>query len=165
MKLDFFFPRIILKMFFHLIYEIGLNFNLLKMWVVQFHSVTQLCLTLCDPRDYSPLGFPVHHQLLELAQTHVHRVCDATQPVHPKGKQSWIFIGRTDAEAEASILWLPDAKNWLIGKDPDAGKYWRQEKGMTEDEMVGWHHWLNGHEFEQAPGVGDGLGSVACCSP
>ena len=71
------------------------------------------------------------------------------KPVHPKGDQSWIFIGRTDAEAEALILWPPDAKNWLTGKDPDAGKDWRQEKGMTEDEMVGWHHWLNGHEFEQ----------------
>ena len=71
------------------------------------------------------------------------------QPVHPKGNQSWIFIGRTDVEAEAPVLWLPDAKNWLIGKDPDAGKDWRQEeKGMTEDEMVGWHHRLNGHEFE-----------------
>ena len=73
------------------------------------------------------------------------------QPVHPKGNPSWIFIGRTDAEAEAPMLWPPDAKNWLIGKDPDAGKDWRQEeKGMTEDEMAGWHHWLNGHEFEQA---------------
>jgi len=72
------------------------------------------------------------------------------QPVHPKGNQSWIFIGRTDAEAETSILWLPNAKNWLIGKDPDAGKDWRQEeKGMTEDEMVGWHHWLDGHDREQ----------------
>ena len=70
--------------------------------------------------------------------------------------QSWIFIGRTDAEAEIPILWLPDVKNWLIRKDPDAEKDWRQEKGTTEDEMVGWHHWLNGHEFEQAPGVGDG---------
>ena len=71
------------------------------------------------------------------------------QPVHPKGNQSWIFIGRTDVEAETLILWLPDAKNWLFGKDPDAGKDWRQEKKrMTEDEMVGWHHWLNGHEFE-----------------
>jgi len=69
--------------------------------------------------------------------------------VHPKGNQSWIFIGRTDAEAETPILWLPDVKNWLTGKDPDAGKDWRQEeKGMTEDEMVGWHHWLDGHEFE-----------------
>ena len=73
------------------------------------------------------------------------------QPVHPKGNPSWIFIGRTDAEAEAPMLWPPDAKNWLTGKDPDAGKDWRQEeKGMTEDEMAGWHHWLNGHEFEQA---------------
>ena len=75
--------------------------------------------------------------------------CKEIQPVHPKGNQSWIFIGKTDAEAETSILWPPDGKNWLIGKDPDAGKDWRQEqKGTTEDEMVGWHHWLNGHEFE-----------------
>ena len=80
--------------------------------------------------------------------------------------QSWIFIGRTDAEAEAAILGPPDAKNWLIGKDPDAGKDWRQEeKGMTEDEMVGWHHQLNGHEFEQTPGVGDGQGRLTCCNP
>ena len=71
------------------------------------------------------------------------------QPVHPKGNQSWIFIGRTDAEAETPILWPPDAKRWLIGKDPDAEKDWRQEeKGTTEDEIFGWHHWLNGHEFE-----------------
>ena len=69
------------------------------------------------------------------------------QPVHPKGNQTWIFIGRTDAEAETPILWPPDARNWLIWKDPDTGKDWRQEKGTTEDEMVGWHHWLNGHEF------------------
>ena len=88
------------------------------------------------------------------------------QQVHPKGNQSWIFIERTDAEAETPILWPPDAKNWLIGKDPDAGKDWRQEeKGMTEDEMVGWCHWLDGHEFEQTPGVGDEQGSLACCSP
>ena len=88
------------------------------------------------------------------------------QPVHPKGNQSWIFIGRTDVEAEILILWPPDAKTWLIWKDPYAGKDWRQEKkGTTEDEMVGWHHQLNGHEFEQAPGVGDGQGSQACCSP
>ena len=76
--------------------------------------------------------------------------CKEIQPVHPKGNQSWIFVVRTDAEAEAPISWLPDAKNWLIEKDPDAGKDWgREEKGMTEDEMVGWHHWLNGHGFEQ----------------
>ena len=70
------------------------------------------------------------------------------QPVHPKGNQSWIFIGRTDGEAETPIPWPPDAKNWLTEKDPEAGKDWRQEKGTTEDEMVGWYHWLNGHEFE-----------------
>ena len=88
------------------------------------------------------------------------------QPVHPKGDQSWIFTGRTDAEAETPILWPPDVINWLIGKDPDAGKDWGQEeKGMTEDEMVGWHHRLSGHEFEQALGVGDGQGGLVCCSP
>ena len=92
--------------------------------------------------------------------------CKEIKPVHPKGNQSWIFTGKTDAEAETPILWSPDAKNWLIGKDPDAGKDWGQdEKGTTEDEMVGWHHWLDGHEFEQAPGVGDGQGSLVCCSP
>ena len=92
--------------------------------------------------------------------------CKKIKPVHPKGNQSWIFIGRTDAEAETPILWPPDAKNWLFGKDPDVGKDWRQEeKAMTEDEMVVWHHWLDGHEFEQAPGVGDEQGSLACCSP
>ena len=86
------------------------------------------------------------------------------QPVHPKGNQSWIFIGRTDAEAETPILWPFNGKNWLIGKDPDAGKDWRwEEKETTEDNMVGWHHGLNGHEFEQAPGVGDGQGGLACC--
>ena len=73
------------------------------------------------------------------------------QPVHPKGDQSWVFIGRTDVESETPILWPPDRKNWLIGKDPNAGEDWRQEeKGMTEDEMAGWHHQLTGHECEQA---------------
>jgi len=92
--------------------------------------------------------------------------CKEIQPVHPKGDQSWIFIGMTDAEAETPILWPPDAKNWLIGKDPDAGQDWRQEeKGTTEDETVGWHHQLDGHECEQASGVGDGQGSLVCCSP
>ena len=92
--------------------------------------------------------------------------CKEIQPVHPKGNQSWIFIGRTDAEAGTPILWSPDAMNWLIWKDPDAGKDWRQEeKGKTEDEMVGWHHTLDGHEFEQALGVDDEQGSLACCSP
>ena len=92
--------------------------------------------------------------------------CKEIQAVHPKGSQSWIFIGRTEVEAETLILWPPDGKNWLIGKDPDAGKDWRrEEKGTTEAEMVGWHHRLNGHEFEEAPGVGDGQGSLVCCSP
>ena len=86
------------------------------------------------------------------------------QPVHPKGDQSWVFIGRTDAEAEAPILWPPDAKSWLIWKDHDAGKDWRQEEKVpTEDEMVGWHHWLNGHEFGWTLGIGDGQGGLACC--
>ena len=88
------------------------------------------------------------------------------KPINPKGKKPWIFIGRTDAEAEAPVLWPPDVKSWLIGKDPDAGKDRRQEeKGMTEDEMVGWHHWLSGHEFEQTLGDGEGQGSLECCSP
>ena len=90
--------------------------------------------------------------------------CKEIQPIHPQGNQSWIFIGRTDAEAETPILWPPDVKNWLIGKDPDAGKDWRQENVMTEDEMVGWHHLHYGHKFEQALGVDDGQGSLACCS-
>ena len=85
--------------------------------------------------------------------------------VNPKGNQSWMFIRRTDAEAEAPTLWPPDAKSWLIRTDPDAGKDWRQEKGMKKDKVIGWHHWLNGHQSEQAPGDGDGQGSLACCSP
>ena len=87
--------------------------------------------------------------------------CKEIQLVNPKGNQSWIFIGRTDAEAETPILWPPDVKNWLIWKDPDARKDWRQEeKGITGDEIIGLHHWLDGHEFEQAPGVDDGQGSL-----
>ena len=91
--------------------------------------------------------------------------CKEIQPVHPKGDQSWVFIGRTDAEAETPILWPPHAKCWLIWKDPDAGRDWGQEeKGTTEDEMAGWHHQLNAHEFEWTLGVGDGQGGLACCS-
>ena len=90
--------------------------------------------------------------------------CKEIQPVHPKGDQSWVFIGRTDVEAETPVLWPPHAKSWLSGKDPDAEKDWGQEeKGMTEDEMVGWHHWLNGHRFGWTPGVGDEQGGLACC--
>ena len=90
--------------------------------------------------------------------------CKEIQPVHPKGDQPWVFIGRIDVEAEIPVLWPPDAKRWLIWKDPDAGKDWRQEKGTTEDEMVGRHHRLDGHEFEQAPGDSEGQGSLVCCS-
>ena len=90
--------------------------------------------------------------------------CKEIQPVHPKGDQSCVFIGRTDVEAEIPKLWPPDTKSWLIGKDPDAGKDWGQEeKRSTEDEMVGWHHQLNGHGFGWTLGVGDGQGSLACC--
>ena len=86
------------------------------------------------------------------------------QPVHSKGDQPWDFFGRNDAKAETPVLWPPHAKSWLIGKDPDAGRDWRQEeKGMTEDEIVGWHHWLDGHESEWTPGVGDGQGGLVCC--
>ena len=92
--------------------------------------------------------------------------CKDIKPVHPKGNQPQILIGRTDAKAETPILWPPDEKRRLIGKDPDAGKDGGQEeKGTAEDEMVGWHHQLDGREFEQAPGVGDGQGGLACCSP
>ena len=86
------------------------------------------------------------------------------QPVHSEGDQSWVFIGRTDAEAETPILWPPDGKSWLVGRDPDAGRDWGQEeKGMTEDEMAEWHYRLDGCEFEWTPGVGDGQGGLACC--
>ena len=92
--------------------------------------------------------------------------CREMKSVNPKGNKPWIFIGRTDSENEASILWPPHAKSQLIGKHPDSGKDWGQEeKGMTEDEMVGWHHRLNGHEFEQSLGDTEGQGSLACCSP
>ena len=92
--------------------------------------------------------------------------CKEIQPVHPKGDQSWIFTGRTDAEAEAPKLWPPTEKNWLLVKEPDAGKDWRQkEKETTEDEMVGWNHRLSRHEFEQTLGDGEGQGSLLCCSP
>ena len=91
--------------------------------------------------------------------------CQEIQPVHPKGNQSWVFIGRTDVEAETPILWAPHAKSWLIAKDPDAGRDWGQEeKGTTEDEMAGWQHRLDGHEFEWTPGVGDGQVGLACCN-
>ena len=90
--------------------------------------------------------------------------CKEIQPVHSEGDQSWVFFGRNDAKAETPVFWPPHAKSWLIGKDSDAGRDWGQEeKGTTEDEMTGWHHWLDGREFEWTPGVGDGQGGLACC--
>ena len=91
--------------------------------------------------------------------------CEEIKLINPKGNQPWIFTEKTEIEAETAILWPPDAKSWLICKDPDAGKDWRQEKGTTEDEMVGWHHQLNGHEFEQIPGDSEGQGNLVCWSP
>ena len=91
--------------------------------------------------------------------------CKEIKPVNPKGNQPWIFFGRTDAEAEAPILWPPDVKSWLTEKDPDAGKEEEEEKGATENEMVGWHHRLNGQKSEQTLGDGEGQGSLACCIP
>ena len=91
--------------------------------------------------------------------------CKEIQPVHPKGDQSWVFVGRTDAKAETPVLWPSHVKSWLIGKDSDAGRDWGQEeKGMTEDEVAGWHHQLDGREFEWTSGVGDGQGGLACCN-
>ena len=92
--------------------------------------------------------------------------CKEIQPVHSEGDQPWHFFGRTDAKAETPVLWPPHAKSWIIGKDSDAGRDWGlEEKGMAEDEMAGWHYQLDGHEFEQAPGVDEAQGSLVCCSP
>ena len=93
-----------------------------------------------------------------------HLDCKEIQPVHSEGAQPWVFFGRNDAKAETPVLWPPHAKSWLIGKDFEAGRDWGQEeKGMTEDEMAGWHHWLDGRESQWTPGVGDGQGALACC--
>ena len=109
--------------------------------------------------DYISFPFLIHVPSLPWFSIHYW-----LKPVHPAGNQSWVFIGRTDVEAETPILWPPDAKSWLIGKDPDAVRDWEQEeKGATEDEMVGWHHRLNGHGFGWTPGVGDGQGGLVCC--
>ena len=127
------------------------------------------CGERCTPHPPTPLpsctpridAFELWYLTLECSLD-----CKEIKPVNPKGNQSWTFIGKTDAEAETPVLWLLDGKNWLTGKDPEAGKDWRkEEKGMTEDEMVGWHHQLNGHEFEQTPGFGDGQGSLVWCDP
>ena len=146
--------------------------NIFKSWDITL--LTKVCLL-------KAMVFPVvmygweswiikkseHHWTVVLEKTLESPLdCKEIQLVHPRGIRSWMFIERTDGEAEAPTLWPPDVKSWLIRKHPDAGKDWRQEeKRMTEYEMVGWHHWLDGHEFEQAPGVGEGQGSLVCCSP
>jgi len=110
-------------------------------------SAEELMLLNCGVGEESPLD------------------CKKIQPVHSKGDQPWDFFGRNDAKAETPVLWSPHAKSWLIGKYSDAGRDWEQEeKGTTEDEMAGWHHWLNGRESEWTPGVGNGQGGLACCS-
>ena len=112
-------------------------------------SISHVCMWELDYKEsWAPKNWCFWTVVLE--KTLESRLdCKEIQPVHPKGDQSWVFIGRTDVETETLILWLPDVKSWLIWKDPDAGKDWRQKKkGTTEDEKVGWHHWLNGHEFE-----------------
>ena len=134
--------------------------NRLIMWKCGRNSQT-----ICGPPPEAPENWCLWTVVLEKTLESP-LDCKEIQPVHPKGDQPWIFIGRTDAEAEILILWPPDAKNWLTGKDPNAGKDWRQEeKGTTEDEMVGRHHQLNGHECEQTPGVSEGQGSLVRCSP
>ena len=130
-------------------------------WLTLSHSCTHMSWT----RDKAPKNWSFWLLVLEKTLESPPD-CKEIKPVHPKGNQPWISTGRTDAEAEAPILWPHDVKSWLIGKDPDTGKDWRQvEKEVTEDEMVGWHHWLNGHEFEQTPGDIEGQGSLVCCSP
>ena len=117
----------------------------------------QYCSCFCPTLTWISHGFTCVESPLD---------CREIQPVHPKGNQSWIFLGRTDAQAEALIIWPPDGKKWLTGKDPDAGKDWRpEEKGTTENEMDGWNHYLHGHELEQAPWVSGGQRSLGCCSP
>ena len=157
------------------------DFSSFSRQTLLYHSNPSLCpyhqcwrswSVLWRPRRLSRTpkkGCPIHHKESQVLKNWCYWTavlektlespldCKEIQPVHPKGNQSWIFIGRTDAEAETPIFWPLDSKNWLTGKDPDAGKDWGQEKGMTEDKMVGWHHQLNGHEFEWTLGVGDGM--------
>ena len=125
----------------------GPDAMILVFWMLNFKSTFSLSSFTFIKRLFSSSSFC--HRVVLKRTLESPLDCREIQSVHPKGNQSRIFIGRTDVEAETPILWPPDAKNWLIGKDPDAEKDWRwEEKGTAEDEMVGWHHWLNGHEFE-----------------
>ena len=130
-----------------------------------FHQQTSICFHL----DYHEEGWAPKNwcfPTVVLEKTLENPLYCKIKPVHPKGNLTWILNARTDAEAEAPVLWPPDVKNWLNGKDPDAGNDWGQEENrMTEDEMVGWHQRLNGHEFEQTPGDSEGKESPVCCSP
>ena len=138
------------------------NVHIIKAMV--FPVVMYGCEELDHKEDWAPKNWCFWTVVLERTPEGF-LDCKIIRPVNLKENQSWIFIEWANAEAEAPVLWPPDAMNWLIGKDPDAGKDWRQEeKGMTEDEMVAWHHWLNRHEFEQAPGDGEGQENLACCS-
>ena len=129
-----------------------------------FPVITYRCESWTIKKGWAPKNWCLQTVVLE--KTLGSPLDSKIKSVNPKGNQPWIFIGKTDAEAEASILWPPDMKSWLILKYPDAGKNERQgEKEPTEDEMVGWHHQLNGHEFEQTPGDSEGQGSLVCCSP
>ena len=127
-----------------------------ELWIYDFSSIHVWMWELDYKESWAPKNWCFWTVVLEKTLESP-LDCKEIQPVHPKGNQSWMFIGRTDVEAEIPILWPPDVKNWLIWKDPDAGKDWRrEEKGTIEDDMVGWHHQLNGHEFEWTLGVGDG---------
>ena len=117
------------------------------------------CLCISTAKNYVQMHISFQGSVLFLYTS------TYTQPVNPKGNQHWIFLGRTDAEAEAQTLWSPSAKSWLTGKDLNAGKDWGQEKKAMGDEMVGWHHQLNGNESEQTQGDSEGQWSLACCSP
>ena len=136
----------------------------LKLWFSQW-SCTEVRIGLDHKESWVPKNWCFWTVVLEKTLESP-LDCKEIHLVNPKGNQSLIFIGRTDTEAEAPIVWPPDAKSWFIEKDPNAGKYRRQEeKRITEDEMVRWHHWLNGHEFEQVLGDGEGQRNLVCCSP
>ena len=137
---------------------------LVKVWFFQWSCIGVIHKERCDYKESWALNNWCFWTVVLEKTFESPLDCKEIQPVHSKGDQSWVFIGRTDAEAETLILWPPDAKSWLIWKDPDAGKDWGQEeKGTTVDEMVGWHHPLDGHGFGLNPGVGDGQGGLECC--
>ena len=145
-----------------LLFSIVWKFKLRKKWPFQHMKNEKQINYIWILKTFSHL-YSINNKHTDYFQTFDSK---EIKPVHPRENHHWIFIGRTDTETKAPILWPPDVKSWLIGKDHAAGKDWRrEEKGMTEDEIVGWHHWLNGHEFEQASGDAEGQGSLVCCNP